>query len=79
MNLLSSQFGSFISNPKFLVTAAYYTILAFVGFHLTKVFSTYFASSLLGRFGKPSLVRETSKIYTNNYLLIPWMYTKKFI
>jgi len=53
--------------------------LAFGGFHLTKVFAAYFASSLLGRFGKPSLVRETSKIFTSNYLLVPWMYTKKFI
>lgn len=34
---------------------------------------------MLGRFGKPSLVRETSKIHTSNYALIPWMYTKKFV
>jgi len=33
----------------------------------------------MGRFGKPQLVRETSKIYTSNYAMIPWMYTKKFI
>ena len=23
------------------------------------------------------MIRETSKIYTNNYLLIPWLYTRK--
>lgn len=32
----------------------------------------------MGRFGKPSLVRETSKIYTNNYALIPFIQGRKF-
>jgi tetrahydromethanopterin S-methyltransferase subunit B len=79
MNLMTSQFGSFLGNPKVLFTAAQYTVIAFGGFHLTKVIAAYFASTLLGRFGKPSLVRETSKIFTNNYLMVPWMYSKKFI
>ena len=34
---------------------------------------------ILGRFGKPSLVRETSKIWTNNYLTIPFIWTRKFV
>jgi ATPase family AAA domain-containing protein 3A/B len=34
---------------------------------------------MLGRFGKPQLVRETSKIYTSNYAMIPWMWSKKFV
>ena len=33
---------------------------------------------MMGKFGKPSLVSETSKIHTSNYALIPWMYSKKF-
>ena len=66
------------SNPKFLYSAAYTSVLIFGAFHLTKVFSTVAATTLLSRFGKPQLVRETSKIYTNNYGLIPFMLMKKF-
>jgi hypothetical protein len=50
----------------------------FGAFHFTKLFSTIAATTFLSRFGKPSLVRETSKIYTNNYALIPFMLMKKF-
>lgn len=32
---------------------------------------------LLGRFGKPQLVKETSKIYTNNYITIPFLQMRK--
>ena len=37
------------------------------------------AQRLMARFGKPSLVRETSKIHTNNYLYLPFIYSGKFI
>ena len=36
-------------------------------------------SSLMSRFGKPTLVRETSKIHSNNYLLLPFVYMRKQI
>ena len=32
----------------------------------------------MGRFGKPQLVRETSKLHTNNYLMIPFLQARKF-
>ena len=34
--------------------------------------------SVMGRFGKPQLVRETSKLHTNNYLMIPYLQMRKF-
>jgi hypothetical protein len=66
-------------NPKFMVKASYLLVAAFGAFHLTKLFVGVFTGLLLARFGKPQLVRETSKIYTNNIFMVPWMYTKKFI
>jgi len=34
---------------------------------------------LLARFGKPQLIRETSKLYANNYLTLPFLYARKRI
>lgn len=34
---------------------------------------------LMARFGKPSLVRETSKLYSNNYITLPFMWAQKRI
>lgn len=33
----------------------------------------------MARFGKPSLIRETSKLYSNNYITLPFMYAQKRI
>jgi hypothetical protein len=67
-----------LTNPKFLAKAAYLCVLTFGAFHLTKIFFAMTTGLLLARFGKPNLVRETSKIYTHNYAMIPWVWTKKF-
>jgi ATPase family AAA domain-containing protein 3A/B len=53
--------------------------MIFGAFHLTKLSVALLTSAMMGRFGKPQLVRETSKIYTSNYAAIPWMWTKKFV
>jgi hypothetical protein len=34
---------------------------------------------LLARFGKPALIRETSKIHTKNYLAIPYLQIRKMM
>lgn len=57
---------------------AYMSFLVFGSFHLTKLGIALFASFIMGRFGKPQLVRETSKIFTNNFALIPYLYMRKF-
>lgn len=79
LNMIGSQAGSALGNSKFLYNTAYFSMLIFGAFHLTKLGIALMTSAMLGRFGKPILVRETSKIYTSNYALIPWMYTRKFI
>lgn len=79
ISMVGSQAGSALANPKFLYNTAYFSALIFGAFHLTKLSVALLTSAMLGRFGKPQLVRETSKIYTSNYALIPWMWTKKFV
>jgi len=77
--MIGSQMGQMMSNPKFLYNSAYMALLIFGAFHLTKLSVALITSTMLGRFGKPQLVRETSKIYTSNYAMIPWMWTRKFV
>lgn len=71
--------GTAFANPKLLGKIAYLSLLVFGAFHVTRFSVAMLASALLGRFGKPNLVRETSKIYTNNYFLIPFIWTRKFV
>lgn len=51
----------------------YYGGSAYVTYHALKIVMMGVTATVMGRFGKPQLVRETSKIYTNNYLMIPFM------
>ena len=68
-----------LMNPKFLAKAAYLLLLGFGAFHLTRLGVALFSSMFLARFGKPVLVRDTSKLHTSNIFTIPYYYTKKFI
>jgi hypothetical protein len=68
-----------MSNPKMLSKLIYMGFCVFGTFHLTRISIALMASKLVGRFGKPQLVRETSKIYSNNYLTLPFVYTQKFL
>ena len=77
--MAGSSVSSMFMNPKFLVKSAYMLLIAFGTFHFTKLMMSLFAGLMLARFGKPTLVRETSKIHTSNYLTVPFVYGKKFI
>ena len=68
-----------LMNPKFLIKTAYMLFLAFGAFHLTRLGVALMSGFFLSRFGKPALVRDTSRLHTNNLLTIPYHYTKKFI
>ena len=57
--------------------AAYTSLLVFGAFHGTRLSIALIGQSIVGRFGKPSLVRETSKLHSNNYLLLPFAYARK--
>jgi ATPase family AAA domain-containing protein 3A/B len=79
INMMGSQLGSLVGNKKFLYNAAYLSFLVFGAFHVSRFSVAVLSQRMLGKFGKPTLVRETSKIHTSNYAMIPWMYSRKFI
>jgi hypothetical protein len=71
--------SSMLMNPKFLVKTSYLLFIAFGAFHLTRLGLALVTGIFMARFGKPGLVRETSKIHTSNYLMIPYIWGRKFI
>lgn len=77
--MAGSQISSMLMNPKFLVKASYLLFIAFGAFHLTRLGLALITGVFLARFGKPGLVRETSKIHTNNYLMVPYIWGRKFL
>jgi ATPase family AAA domain-containing protein 3A/B len=64
-------------NPKFLVKATYLLFIGFGAFHLTRLVIALGSALLLNRFGKPSLVRETSKLHSSNPITLPMMWLRK--
>lgn len=72
-----SAFSNFMGNPKFMMKAFYMSLMVFGAFHVTKTGLALVTSKLLSRMGKPQLVRETSKLYSNNYLTMPFYYARK--
>ena len=71
--------GQIMSNPKILTKAAYIAFCVFGTYHLTRLSVTLMTRALMGKFGKPQLVRETSKIHSNNYVMLPFIYGNKFV
>ena len=78
-NMAGSSISSMLMNPKFLSKTAYLLFIGFGTYHLTKLALGMTASLVLARFGKPQLIRETSKIYSNNLFTLPYQYGKKFL
>ena len=76
--MVTGTLGQALSNPKIVAKTAYMGICLFGTYHLTKLSFALLTTALMGRFGKPQLVRETSKIWTNNYAAIPFIWGKKF-
>lgn len=64
-------------NPKLLMKAAYMSFMIFGAFHFTKIATTLFGAQFMSRMGKPQLVRETSKLYSKNYLTLPFAWGRK--
>lgn len=64
-NLLGQGLTSFLSSPTYM----FKVVLMFGAYQATKLA----AASMMARFGRPQLVRQTSKISTNNVFLVPWM------
>ena len=78
-NMAGSSISSMLMNPKFLTKTAYLLFIGFGTYHLTKLVLGLTASLVMARFGKPQLIRETSKIYSNNIFTLPFQYGKKFL
>lgn len=79
VNAVGSQLGQAFNSPKSLAKVAYYSLLVFGSYHLSKHSIGLLSQTVQSFFGKPQLVRETSKIYTNNYAMIPFIWGRKFI
>jgi ATPase family AAA domain-containing protein 3A/B len=62
-----------------LAKAAYLIFIVFGAFHFSRFFMEFASMTLMAKFGKPNLVRETSKIHTRNYMMLPFAYTRKFL
>ena len=77
-NLITSQIYQTFSNPKTLMKALQMGIITYGAFTMTRLSFTLAAKEIFSRFGKPSLVRETSKPFTHNYFMLPWLYMRKF-
>ena len=77
--MLGSQIQQMLMNPKFVIKAAYLALLMFSAFHVSRLTIALGTSALMSKFGKPTLIRETSKVYTRNYLAVPFIWGKKFI
>ncbi len=77
--MAGSGISSMMMNPKFLTKAAWLLFIGFGTFHLTKLTLGIMTGLMLSRFGKPQLVRETSKLYSNNIVTLPYNYMKKVI
>jgi ATPase family AAA domain-containing protein 3A/B len=78
-NMAGSGISSMLMNPKFLTKTAWLLLISFGAFHFTKLALSLFTGLVLSRFGKPQLVRETSKLYSNNIFTLPYHMGKKFL
>ena len=67
-----------VQNPKNVMRAFYMTFLLITALNVSKFTFAIFTSRLFSKFGKPRLIRETSKIYTNNLALVPFIWARKF-
>lgn len=68
-----------ISSPKYLFKTAYLSAMLFGAYQFTKLGATMIGTGFMARFGRPSLVRHTSKIYTTNILAVPWLMMRRAI
>lgn len=76
-NLAGQGISSFFSSPKYLFKTAYLSAMMFGAYQFTKVAATLVSAGFMTRFGRPSLVRQTSKIYTTNLFAVPWMLLRR--
>lgn len=69
--------SNMVSNPKFMAKTAFMSLILFGAYHGTKVGFSLLQSSVLHRFNKPQLVRETSKLQSKSLITLPFSYLRK--
>lgn len=52
-NMLGGQLANVFGNPKFMMKAAYMSVMIFGAFHVTKLSLAIMGSKILARMGKP--------------------------
>ena len=73
-NLIGQGFTHFISNPRYVAKSIYYMALLYGSMHLMRLSLGLGLSFVLARFGKPALIRETSRVVTSNPIKLPFIY-----
>jgi ATPase family AAA domain-containing protein 3A/B len=68
--------STFLQNPKMLFQVAIFGVALYFGVAATRSSFAVMTTFLLNKFGKPKLVRETSKIVSNNVFKLPFTYAK---
>ena len=76
-NLAGQGLSTFFSSPKYIFKTAYLSAMMFGAYQFTKLAATVIGTGFMTRFGRPSLVRQTSKIYTTNIFAVPWMLMRR--
>lgn len=74
MNLIGQGITQFLSNPRYVGKTIYYMALLYGSMHCMRLGMGLGLSVLLSKFGKPSLIRETSRVVTSNPLRLPLIY-----
>ena len=77
IGMVGQQLSSFFQNPKLVAKVAYSSLAIFTAFFGTRFAFQMLGMRMLARFGKPQLIRETSKLYSNNYLSLPFLWMQK--
>ena len=77
-SMLSNSLSQALQNPQTLKKIVTLSFGMFSAYHFSRVFFSLMSTRILSTFGKPQLVRETSKITTGNPFLIPFVWTRKF-
>jgi len=75
--MVGQQMSSFFQNPKLVAKVAYTSLAVFSAFFGTRFAFNYLGMRMMARFGKPTLIRETSKLYSTNYVTLPFMWMRK--
>lgn len=77
--MIGQQLSSFFQNPKLVGKVAYSSLAFFGAFFGMRFGFQMLSMRMMARFGKPRLVRETSKLHSANYFTLPFMWMQKRI